>query len=79
MLMDPTERRLILETALGGADLLSAVDDKPIAASGNPVASIYDGPMPDWADKRDSDNEEALESIVTLPTRGLFAEAQLGH
>jgi hypothetical protein len=78
MLMDPAERRLYLEAALGSdSPILSAIDDKPIAVSGNSVAFVYDGPLPftqaaasEWG---------PLESIVTLPTRGLFAEAQLGH
>jgi len=78
ILMDPVERRLYLEMTLGESDLLSAIDDKPIAVSGNQVAFIYDGPLPSAAD--DDDVElKPRESIVTLPTRGLFAEAQLGH
>jgi hypothetical protein len=77
-LMDPVERRLYLEMALGhDSELLSAIDDKPIAVSGNHVAFVYDGPLPSGAD--DAVGPEPLESIVTLPTRGLFAEAQLGH
>ncbi len=77
VLMDPVERRLYLEMTLGDSDLLAAIDDKPIAVSGNRVAFIYDGPMPSAAS--DDAALEPLESIVTLPTRGLFAEAQLGH
>src|SRR5213075_918456 len=74
-LMDPTERRLSLEAALGGnTDVLSALDDRPIAVSGNYVAFPYNGPFPEWTDEREDDPDEALASIVTLPTRGLFAE-----
>lgn len=79
-LMDPVERRLYLEMALGhNSDLLSAIDDKPIAVSGTHVAFDYDGPMPSGSVADDDVELEPLESIVTLPTRGLFAEAQLGH
>ena len=38
-----------------------------------------DGPVPNDGVEAADDSHEALESIVTLPTRGLFAEAQLGH
>ncbi len=79
-LMDPVERRLYLERALGADnELLSAIDDRPIAVSGSRVAFAYDGPVPDDGGEAADDSHEALESIVTLPTRGLFAEAQLGH
>jgi hypothetical protein len=81
ILMDPGERRMYLEATLGAdADLLSAIDDKPIAVSGNHVAFPYNGKLPDGIDASIDESEpEALESIVTLPTRGLFAEAQMGH
>lgn len=81
ILMDAGERRMYLEATLGAdADLLSAIDDKPIAASGNLVAFQYNGQLPDGVEEGvDEDDPEPLESIVTLPTRGMFAEAQLGH
>ena len=77
VLMDAGERRLYLEAALGSnSPILGAMDDKPIAVSGSHVGFIYEGPLPftPW-----SEMVESSESIVTLPTRGLFAEAQLGH
>jgi len=78
--MDRVERRLYLEMALGAdSELLAAIDDRPIAVSGSRVAFAYDGPVPDDGVEAADDSHEALESIVTLPTRGLFAEAQLGH
>jgi hypothetical protein len=78
MLMDPTERRMHLEAALGDDnDLLAGIDDTPIAVSGNHVAFPYNGPNLEIG--FDEEDPEALEAIVTLPTRGLFAEAQLGH
>jgi|GEM_PF-2430743 len=78
MLMDPTERRLFLEAALGNSELLFAMDDRPLAVSGNYLAFAYNVPIPDWGAVTEVDLE-SLESIVTLPTRGLFAEAQLSH
>jgi hypothetical protein len=78
ILMDPTERRLFLEAALGSNNpLLYALDDRPLAVSGNSVAFAYNGPVPNATEEEE--DPEPLESIVTLPTRGLFAEAQMGH
>lgn len=78
-LMDPAERRLYLEDALGdNAALLFVVDDKPLAVSGNHVAFPFNGPVPNIGADQEA-SPEPLDSIVTLPTRGLFAEAQLGH
>ncbi|MCB9453075.1 MAG: hypothetical protein H6672_16690 [Anaerolineaceae bacterium] len=77
-LLDSVERQIYLEMALGyDSDLLAAIDTRPIAVSGNYVAFIYDGPLP--SDRDEVVELETKESIVTLPTRGLFAEAQLGH
>jgi hypothetical protein len=75
MLMDGVERRLYLEQALADRpDILDRMDDRPIAVSGNHVAFQYSGASP----QTDTPVESA-EDIVTLPTRGLFAEAQMGH
>ena len=80
VLQSAVERRLRLESALAAhPDLLDALDDVPIAVSGNHVAFAYDGPISGWHDKRDDDPDTPLEDIVTLPTRGVFAEAQLSH
>lgn len=80
MLMDAVERRLYLEEALRDRqDILNGMDDKPLAISGNHVAFQYNGPLADWQDVREDDPKEPIEDIVTLPTRGLFAEAQMGH
>jgi hypothetical protein len=79
-LMDPAERRMQLEAAFGSdTRVLQGIDDKPLAVSGNAVIFPYDGPVPDGTEAPAEDPKEPLESIVTLPTRGLFAEAQLGH
>ncbi|HEU5135087.1 MAG TPA: hypothetical protein VFU13_08085 [Steroidobacteraceae bacterium] len=80
MLQSAVDRRIRLEAALAAhPELLSGIDDIPIAVSGNYVAFPYDGPFPDWLAVRENDPVQALQDIVTLPTRGVFAEAQLGH
>jgi hypothetical protein len=80
VLQNPIERRLRLEAALSAhPDLLDALDDVPLAISGNYVAFAYDGPFVNWEAERASDPALPVEDIVTLPTRGVFAEAQLGH
>jgi hypothetical protein len=80
VLQNPIERRLRLESALSQhSDLLDGMDDVPLAISGNYVASAYDGPFPAAHEITDPGSIGAIEDIVTLPTRGVFAEAQLGH
>ena len=80
LLMDAVERRLYLENSLQGRpDILNGMDDKPLAISGNYVAFPYNGPLARWEDSSDEIPAAAIEDIVTLPTRGLFAEAQMGH
>ncbi len=80
MLMDPTERRLFLESVLDNSPaVLAGLDDKPLAVSGNYVAFEYFGPVPTPADDTRVTPEWPIESIITLPTRGLFAEAQMGN
>lgn len=78
VLMDAVERRLYLEAALQGRpDILDGMDDRPIAVSGNYVAFPYTSPLSLSREPRVP--VEDIEDIVTLPTRGLFAEAQMGH
>ena len=73
--MDAVERRLYLEAALKDRpDILDGMDDKPIAISGNHVAFQYTSPS--LLSSKPSAPGEDIEDIVTLPTRGLFAEAQ---
>jgi hypothetical protein len=80
VLQSAVDRRIRLEQALSSyPDLMSAIDDTPIAVSGNYVAFPYDGPFPNWVPVRETDPRVPLQDIVTLPTRGVFAEAQLGH
>jgi len=78
MFMDAVERRLYLEDALKGRpEILYGIDDKPLAISGNYVAFQYSGPLS--LSSKPSVPVEDIEDIITLPTRGLFAEAQMGH
>ena len=78
VLMDAVERRLYLEAALKDRpDILDGMDDRPIAISGNYVAFQYTSPSS--TSSKPSAPKPDIEDIVTLPTRGLFAEAQMGH
>ncbi len=81
MTMDTVERRLYLEITLKDyPEILQTMDDLPLAVSGNYLAfpsNVSDAGFivsPEQIKKGDS-----LEDIVCFPTRGLFAEAQLGH
>lgn len=78
--MDSTERRLRLIAAYGN-ELVDQVDDTPLAVSGNQVAFRYRA-----SDTLTKDQIETLwaESAPTtqfasIPARGVFAEAELGH
>lgn len=87
MMLDAVERRLYLEQALQGhQDILAGIDDRPLAISGNYVAFQYGRKQPEISiapvppsGTIDDDLHVPIENIVTLPTRGLFAEAQMGH
>lgn len=78
--MDARERRLRLAPFAG--EVLAGMSEIPFAMSGNHLAFRYSGTLP--ADARaklpaKADPGKPQESIVTLPTRGVFAEAHLGH
>lgn len=78
--MDPRERRLRLAPFVGG--LLNGVSDQPLAMTGNHLAYRYAGDLPSDARESLPDTIAALkpqDMIVTLPTRGIFAEAHLGN
>jgi GH25 family lysozyme M1 (1,4-beta-N-acetylmuramidase) len=79
LLQDPVERRVMLDAALVSKPWLrGGVDDMPLAVSGNFVAFAYQP-----ADADQSGEEPAppapIVDILSLPTRGVFAEGQLGH
>lgn len=68
----------------GGATLLDKVENRPLDAVGDWVA--YPVTDETWADAILAAYDElelpdihASERLVTLPTRGVFAEAKLGH
>ena len=85
MMMDGVERRLYLETALKDLpEILNVMDDMPLAVTGNYIAFPCNVPGFALAASSSSDvnktkPDEYVEDIVCFPTRGLFAEAQLGH
>lgn len=81
LLMDPRERRQRISSYVG--NLLAGMSDTPLAMSGNHLAFRYTGKtlpsaasaaLPDTMAKR-----MPKESIITLPTRGIFAEAHMGR
>ena len=66
----------------GGASLLEKVDNRPLEVLGDYVA--YPCIDPTWSQMiMDTalklPEVETVERLVTLPTRGVFAEAKLGH
>lgn len=81
LLMDPRERRQRISSYVG--NLLAGMSDTPLAMSGNHLAFRYTGSkLPAAAHESLPDSIAKLmpkESIVTLPTRGIFAEAHMGH
>jgi hypothetical protein len=78
--MDASDLRMFVDSALASYPSLSAgIDTPPLAVSGNILAFPFDGAVPGWTDQKPADVTDPIESIVTLPTRGVFAEAMLGH
>lgn len=78
--MDRSERQVIMESALENhPELFQAIDDRPLAVSGNRVAFAFTGDPPAWLGVLSRETPVPEESIVTFPTPGIFAEAQLGH
>ncbi|MFZ4285646.1 hypothetical protein [Variovorax sp. HJSM1_2] len=78
--MDARERRLRLAPMLG--PLLAGLGEVPLALSGNHLAFRYSGEVPADVAARLPELKldlKATETVVTLPTRGIFAEAHLGH
>jgi hypothetical protein len=79
-MLNPSQMQMLLEAALASYPaILDGLDSTPLAISGNYVAFPYDGPQPDWQDVRDGDPSAPIESILSLPTPGIFAEAMLSH
>ena len=80
--LDDGARRMLIAKQFGQS-VASSIDGLPLAISGNHVAFRWRGKMEQWfTNMIDRFNTEPLSpetSIVFLPTRGLFAEAMLGH
>lgn len=78
--MDPRERRLRIAQFAG--PLMAGMSELPFAMSGNHLAFRYSGELPSGVAATLPAPETKLkprENVVTLPTRGIFAEAHLGH
>jgi len=75
--LNKSERKLRLRAMLGEASQL--VGDDILAVVGNLLAFRYYGTAPGWMARKDPAVPKKSESITTLPTRGVFAEAHLGH
>jgi len=74
--LDPLQRRLLLQSILGSS--VNLAGDEVVGVVGNLLALTWNGTLPDWIDRQGKPIAPA-ESITTLPTRGVFAEAHLGH
>ena len=76
VLQDPVERRLLVENSLAKHPAIKfGFDDQPVAVSGNYVAFPYNDP--NAGDPQVPPQPQV--SIMSLPTRGVFLEAQLGN
>ena len=79
--MDPRELRLRIAPFAGS--IITGMSDIPFAMSGNHLAFRYSGDLPAEAGEALPENVPLdlapSRAIVTLPTRGIFAEAHLGH
>nr|AWD72296.1 hypothetical protein pH8NP2_p022 [Polaromonas sp. H8N] len=62
----------------GTGSLLDQIENRPVGTLGHALAFPYAGPGIDRT-PRVSGDRVASERLVSLPTRGLFAEAMLGH
>jgi hypothetical protein len=78
VLQDPTERVMLLDTLFASLPTVrNAIDPTPVAVNGNYVAFSFNGaeaPEPD-----PSPELTPRSDIVSLPTRGLFAETHLSN
>jgi hypothetical protein len=78
LLQDPTEREMMLDKRFAGhSEIKNAINPTPVAVIGNFVAYTFNGaaaPEPELNKELDPPT-----SIVSLPTRGLFAETHLSN
>lgn len=76
--MPASERRRRVEAALGG--IAEGLGDEVLGIIGFSIVLPWDGPVPPWVPSLEKMEPPAPEEdIVTLPTRGVFAEAHLGR
>lgn len=83
LLQDLSERGMILDKALASfPDILEKMDTTPIAVGGNYVAFPFNvEPAKEEEEKQKNrlSKNPLSESIVSIPTRGVFAETHLSH
>jgi hypothetical protein len=81
VLQDPTERTMMLDTLFAAVpEIRTGIDPTPVAVSGNYVAFPFNGAeAPEPAPPQTGPDLTPKSSIVSLPTRGLFAETHLSH
>jgi hypothetical protein len=83
LLQDPTERVIMLNQALASyPDALERLDTTPIAVSGNYVAFPFTAQPTEAEQEQEGQRLAELpprQSIMSLPTRGVFAETHLSH
>lgn len=83
LLQDPSERVMMLNAALAAyPELLNSIDTTPMAVSGNYVAFPYNSEPTTEEEEKEKNRlkkNPLRESIVSLPTRGVFAETHLSH
>ncbi len=83
LLLDPTERTMMLQAALSPhPEILATLDTNPLAVSGNFVAFAYN--QEPTAEEREREAQRVAQAtprraIVSVPTRGMFAETHLSH
>ncbi|HWP34781.1 MAG TPA: hypothetical protein VNM66_04215 [Thermodesulfobacteriota bacterium] len=75
LLQDADERTLLLDQALGHLALRDLMDTTPVAVSGSYVAFPYHPP----ADDGERPRPKPRARILSLPTRGVFAESMLSN
>ena len=87
---DPNERANRFEKVVvngvnglgGGKSLLDLIENRPIEVFGSSVVfpsnlAIPEDQKPNWL--REGEVQARAEKLITLPTRGVFGEAKLGH
>ena len=77
---DPDERILTLQSNpwLKGTGILNSIDFTPVGVSGSHVAFPFHGEMP-WPEPVSLKQSAGQSRLISLPSRGVFAEVHLSH